>query len=163
MCIRDSFNFVSQSGSSYDSENNLYGLFGDLSFNYRDYLYINVTGRQDWSSTMEADNNTLFYPGASMSFIATDAIPEIQGDILNYAKVRVGYGQSAGFASPYRTRSLLSLNAKAFDQGSGVVQTNTTSNTLGNQALQPELISELELGVDTVSYTHLTLPTKRIV
>lgn len=143
------FNFVSQSGSTYDSEQNIYGLFGDLSFNYKDYLYLNVTGRQDWSSTMEAENNTLFYPGGSVSFIATDAIPEIKGDILNYAKVRIGYGQSAGFASPYRTRSLLSLNAKAFDQGSGVVQTNTTSNTLGNRALEPELISELEVGVDT--------------
>ena len=63
---------------------------------------------------MEADNNSLFYKGASLSFIASDVIPALSGDIVNYAKLRVGYGESA-VANPYRTRSLLSLNAKAFD------------------------------------------------
>ena len=93
---------------------------------------------------MEAENNSLFYKGASLSFIASDVIPALSGDIVNYAKLRVGYGESAGFANPYRTRSLLSLNAKAFDPGSGVIQSNTTSNTLGNEALEPELLSEVE-------------------
>jgi TonB-linked SusC/RagA family outer membrane protein len=149
------FNFVSQSANSYDSEQNIYGAFADLSFNYNDYLYLNVTGRQDWSSTMEAENNSLFYKGASLSFIASDVIPALSGDIVNYAKLRVGYGESAGFANPYRTRSLLSLNAKAFDPGSGVIQSNTTSNTLGNEALEPELLSEVEIGIDTRLFNFL--------
>ena len=92
-----------------------------------------------------------------MALIATDAFPSLQNEILNYAKVRVGFGQSAGFTSPYRTRSLLSLNSTAFDPGSGVIQLNTTANTLGNAALQPELISELEVGIDTRLFNRINL------
>ena len=143
------FNFVSQRGSSYDEEENITGIYTDISFDYKKFIYLNIQARQDYTSVLEADNNSIFYPGGSLALIATDAFPNLKNDILNYAKVRVGFGQSAGFTSPYRTRSLLTLNSQAFDPGSGVIQSNTTNNVLGNQSLEPELISELEVGIDT--------------
>ena len=151
------FNFVSQNASSYDSEENITGIYTDITLDYKNYLYLNVQARQDYTSVLEAENNSIFYPGGSVALIATDAFPSLQNEILNYAKVRVGFGQSAGFTSPYRTRSLLSLNSTAFDPGSGVIQLNTTANTLGNAALQPELISELEVGIDTRLFNRINL------
>ena len=151
------FNFVSQNARSFDSEENITGIYSDVSLNYKSYLYLNLQARQDWTSVMEAENNAIFYPGGSVALIATDAFPSLQNEILNYAKVRVGFGQSAGFTSPYRTRSLLTLNAQAFDPGSGVIQSNTTANRLGNLALKPELISELEVGIDTRLFNRINL------
>ena len=71
------------------------GVYLDATVSYKDLLYLNVVGRNDWSSTLETENNSLFYPGASLSFIPTTAFPVIQGNALNYAKVRLGYGSSA--------------------------------------------------------------------
>lgn len=143
------FNFVNQSATSFESINNIYGVFADLTFDYKDYLFLNLQGRNDWASNLEAANNSLFYPGGSLAFVATDALPNIQNDILNYAKVRFGYGTSAGFGDTYRTRSTLGLDSRAFLDGNGtVIPSNFVNNRLGNLGLKPETVSEFELGLD---------------
>ncbi|NBB76185.1 MAG: SusC/RagA family TonB-linked outer membrane protein, partial [Bacteroidetes bacterium] len=57
----------------------LVGVYGDLLVNYNDYLFVNVTGRNDWSSTLPADNRSFFYPSASVGFSFSDVI-----DLPNY-------------------------------------------------------------------------------
>ena len=71
-------------------ERRLYGVFMDATLGYRDYLFLNVTGRNDWSSTLPQDNNSFFYPSVNVSFIATDAF-NIVSDVLSFAKLRVNY------------------------------------------------------------------------
>jgi TonB-linked SusC/RagA family outer membrane protein len=131
-------------------EENLLGAYLDLTFSYEDWIYANVVGRNDWSSTLEQENNSLFYPGASVSFIPTSLWDTWQGKALNYMKLRFGYGSSAGFPTPYNTRNVLGLNARALvDINGNVVSSNSVDNSLGNPNLKPERVAELELGIDT--------------
>ncbi len=130
-------------------EENLMGAYLDLTFGYEDWMYVNLVGRNDWSSTLESGNNSLFYPGASLSFIPTSLWDSMQGKALSYMKVRFGYGSSAGFPTPYNTRSVLGLNARNLvDLNGNVVSSNTVDNSLGNPGLKPERVAELELGID---------------
>ncbi|BDW91933.1 SusC/RagA family TonB-linked outer membrane protein [Flagellimonas marinaquae] len=137
-------------------EENLVGIYLDATLSYKDWMYLNVVGRNDWSSTLERENNSLFYPGASVSFIPTTAFPSLQGNVLNYAKLRVGYGSSAGFPTPFNTRDVLSLGARTFvDFNGNVVSGNTVSDILGNRDLSPERVQELEIGLDTRLFNRL--------
>lgn len=139
-------------------EENLVGLYADLTFSYKNFLFVNAVGRNDWSSTLERENNSLFYPGASISFVPTSAFEGIQGDVLNYVKLRLGYGSSAGFPTPFNTRDVLSLNARSLvDLNGNVVSSNTVSNTLGNRDLKPERVEEVEVGLDTRLFNRLNL------
>ncbi len=128
-------------------ENNL-GLYGTATFGFRDYLYLNVQARNDWTSTLEKDNRSVTYPSASLSFVPTDAFVALENDILSYLKVRVGYGLSAGYPNPYKTRTPLGSGANAFLDGGNIVNVNTQLDVLGNADLQRELHKEFEVGVE---------------
>ena len=155
---QSSINSLSGAQIAFDSEDNQAGVYLDATLGYKDYLFLNVVGRNDWTSTLESANNSLFYPGASISFVPTDAFENIQGNFLNYLKFRFGYGSSAGFPPPFNTRDQLVLNSRAFIPGSGaVVSSNNVSNVLGNSALQPELVQEFEVGVDMKLFNRLNL------
>ncbi|NQZ78831.1 MAG: TonB-dependent receptor, partial [Ekhidna sp.] len=97
---------------------------------------------------------SILYPSISASFIPTTAFG-LESDILNYAKVRVGYGTSSGFPNPYQTRNRLSANAQAFvDNGGTTRVSNSANNVLGNPQLRPELQTELELGVEAKMFNN---------
>ena len=160
------WNFVQQSAinsfTGFTIENqardNQVGVYLDATLGYKDWLYVNAVGRNDWSNTLEQGNNSLFYPGASVSFIPTSAFPELSGNALNYLKLRVGYGSSAGFPTPYATRDVLGLNARALVQTDGtVVSNNTVNNVLGNRDLKPERVEEFEIGIDSRFFNRLNL------
>jgi TonB-linked outer membrane protein, SusC/RagA family len=151
-----SVNSFSGANLNQNFEENLVGVYLDATVSYKDLLYLNVVGRNDWSSTLETENNSLFYPGASLSFIPTTAFPAIQGNALNYAKVRLGYGSSAGFPTPFNTRDVLTLGARTFiDLNGNVVSGNSVSDVLGNRDLSPEKVQELEIGLDTRLFNRL--------
>lgn len=139
-------------------EENLVGVYLDLTLGYKDWLFLNMVGRNDWSSTLERENNSIFYPGASVSFIPTSAFEGVSGDVLNYLKLRVGYGSSAGFPTPFNTRSVLGLTSRnLIDLNGNVISSNSVDNALGNSALVPERIEEFEVGVDTRLLNALNL------
>ena len=142
-------NFNDYNNESDEFNENLLGAFVSTTLGFRNFLYLNLQGRNDWTSTLEEDNRSVFYPSASMSFVPTDAIASLQNNkILNYAKVRVGYGTSAGYPDPYQTRNTLSIRTNAFQNAAGTFNTNSVSNQLGNADLMPERHTELEFGVD---------------
>jgi TonB-linked SusC/RagA family outer membrane protein len=126
------------------------GVYGDFSLDYKQFLFLNVAGRNDWSSTLEKGNNTIFYPSSSVSFIPTEAFTGLKSNTLNFLKLRVGYGTSAGFAPfTYGTRSVASLNARGFiDLGATPIITNSIDDFLGNPDLRPELQQEWEGGFE---------------
>lgn len=129
-------------------EENYYGVYGKASIGFKDYLYAELQGRNDWKSTAEAANNSIFYPSASLSFIPTTAFG-IESKNFNYLKLRVGYGTSAGFPSAYNTRNFATLNPRRFqDVNANLVSTNGRSTFLANPALKPELQEEIEFGVE---------------
>jgi TonB-linked SusC/RagA family outer membrane protein len=133
------------------------GIYGQVIIDYNKYLYVTVSARNDWTSTLENTNNSLFYKGGSVSFLPLEAF-NVKSDNLNSLKVRLSYGESAGFPAPYQTRSTLGANGRAFVDNNGNIQSsNYTQSLLGNKNLKPELQKEFETGVEgTVLKDRLT-------
>jgi TonB-linked SusC/RagA family outer membrane protein len=130
------------------------GVFGDVTFGYRNYLYLNLQGRNDWASSHEKDFRSQFYPGVSLSFIPTQAFAGMESSTLNFLKLRLGYGTSANFAPPYNTRPYLTLNANAAVDGNGNVISSSLPNLLANPDLRPELQKEFEIGFDLKMFSN---------
>jgi TonB-linked SusC/RagA family outer membrane protein len=126
------------------------GVYGDFTFDYRDFVFLNLAGRNDWTSTLETGNNRIFYPSASLAFVPTDAFKGMQSNTLNYLKVRFSYGTSAGFAPfTYGTRTIALGNSRQYADLTGTpVGGNEVDNFLGNPDLKPELQREVELGFE---------------
>ncbi len=139
-----------------ESQTNQVGVYLDATLGLKEYLYLNIVSRNDWTSTLERENNSLFYPGASISFIPTSAFANMQSNTLSYLKLRFGYGSSAGFPGAFNTRNVLDLNARSIvDANGNVISTNSVSNTLGNADLKPERVTEFEVGVDSRLFNRL--------
>lgn len=139
-------------GSSLDRielENTL-GAYGQVQLDYADYLYLTLSARNDWSSTVEPENRTILYPGVSLSAIPTSFIPEIKSDFFNYLKIRGSYATSAGFPDPYLTRPTLLIETTKFTTASGEkINLNSTSTLYPNPDLKAELHKEIEVGIET--------------
>lgn len=124
--------------------NSFYGL---LSTSYKNYLYLDITGRQDWSSTLatpyRTDNVGFFYPSASLSFIASDyfKLPEA----FNLAKLRFSASQvGSGGTTAYRTAYLYGLAANG-TYPDGSLQ---NPSTLPNPNLKPLKTTTYEVGTE---------------
>jgi TonB-linked SusC/RagA family outer membrane protein len=143
---------VSENGSDldYKQKTQSIGAFASATFGYKQFMFINLGGRNSWTSTLEPNNRSIFYPSSSVSFIPTQAIAALQNNkYINYLKLRVGYSTSAGFPDPYQTRSALGISTRTFLDRSGTpVNTNSVSGTLPNPDLKPELQTEVEAGVE---------------
>jgi len=129
-------------------EQQRYGAYGDFQFDYKNYLFVNLAARNDWTSTLESGLNSIFYPSASASFIVTEAFSGVKSDALNFLKVRFGYGTSAGLGPLYGTRTVVASNPRGNVDATGAYGEHTISDRLGNRGLKPELISELEAGFE---------------
>lgn len=84
----------------YESHTELQSLFATANLGFKNWLYLDLTGRYDWSSTLPIENNSYFYPSASLSFIVTDALG-IESDLLSFLKIRGSYAEVGGTAGPY--------------------------------------------------------------
>ncbi|MBM3415081.1 MAG: SusC/RagA family TonB-linked outer membrane protein [Bacteroidetes bacterium] len=126
------------------------GAFAQATIAYNEFLYMTLGGRNSWTSNLERDNRTLFYPSISSSFIPTTAFESLRNSkMVNYLKIRAGYATSANFGRPYTTRPILNINTNVFEDRVGtVINSNSISNRLPNPDLKPELIGEIELGIE---------------
>ncbi len=133
---------VRQNITDYTSKKQVNSLFGTLTLGYQDFVYLDVTGRNDWSSTLPEDNNSYFYPSATLSFIFSDAfsMPE---DILTYGKVRASWTQVGSDTDPYQLQSTY-ISTDPF----GDIPTYTVQNRLPNASLKPEQTESVEFGAD---------------
>lgn len=130
-------------------EENRIGLFGGLDFAYKNYLYLNLQARNDWGSTVEKNEQSIFYPSVSLSFIPTSAFSDF-GTSGDYLKIRGGFGSSASFPLSYLTRPELNASSNAFINpfDDSIIATNSLSSFLPNPNLKPERLQEFEIGVD---------------
>ncbi|MEL6675271.1 MAG: SusC/RagA family TonB-linked outer membrane protein, partial [Bacteroidota bacterium] len=83
------------------SEQVLFGAYTSIDFSYKDYLTLTLTGRNDWSSTLPVDNNSYFYPSASLAFVFSDALG-ISSKTFSYGKLRLSYAQVGNDTGPYQ-------------------------------------------------------------
>ncbi len=147
------FNFDLQDEIQFTTFKNVLGAFAQADFGYKKYLYLTVNGRNDWVSNQSVENRSLFYKGASFSFIPTNAFDNLKSNWLNNLKVRGGYGESAGFATGFPTSVNLSINTQSFlNETGGTVVTNSVSNTVANPGILPELYREFEGGVEALLF-----------
>lgn len=116
-------------------------LYGLAQFNYKDYLFLDVTGRNDWSSTLPKANNSYFYYSASGSVIATEMFNLSSIKPLSYLKIKGSVSQVGNDTDPYRTGYYLTPSEF------GGSYTNPTTLPGGNN-LKPEIITNREVGVD---------------
>lgn len=132
-----------------ETEQQRYGVYADIKLDYKNYLFLNLAGRNDWTSSLEQGNNSLFYPSASLAFDMTEAISGIKSNKVNFLKLRFGYGTSAGFPPVYTTRSIVSQNLRGNMNPAGTLfGEQTIGNQLGNPKLRAELITEFEAGIE---------------
>lgn len=153
-------NYATSQSKYTTSDENIAGLFGQFQLGYKNYLYTTLSGRNDWGSTVETNNQSLFYPGASVSFIPTSAF-NFGGNIVNYLKIRGAYATSSGYPDAYKTRNGLIIDANRFATVEGELPvTNRFSRVLGNLDLRPELHKEFEIGIETKMFNNrVTLET----
>ncbi|KPQ13325.1 MAG: SusC/RagA family TonB-dependent receptor [Algoriphagus marincola HL-49] len=138
---------------NFTQEERRMGVYANVTLDYDRFLFVNLSARNDWTSTVEPENRRILYPGASVSFIPATAF-NWNSTTVNDLKLRLGYGTSAGFPRPYRTRNVLVQSARAFDRDGTISQTHSVANTLGNPNLKPELHEELEFGVEGVMFNN---------
>ncbi|MCW9708549.1 SusC/RagA family TonB-linked outer membrane protein [Fodinibius salsisoli] len=121
----------------------LIGIYGDLTLNYNDYLFVNTTGRNDWSSTLPIDNRSFFYPSVSTGFVFSE-IMELP-EFFSYGKIRASYAQVGKDADPYSTG--ITFNSPDTYPLNGQVG-YTRTQTIGSADLKPEITTSIELGTD---------------
>ena len=141
------YNFNSQEEIEFFSRRNVLGVFAQAAFDYQDYLYFTLASRTDWVSNLSEENRSITYPSASISFVPTSVL-DFGNLPIDFLKVRASYGTSATYPGGYPIASTLSLNTKDFKVDGVEVITNTTGSQLGNTGLKPELLAELEFGLE---------------
>lgn len=116
-------------------------LFGNVTFGYDNKIFLDLTGRNDWSSTLPKGNNSYFYPGASLSMVFSDWLSDLSW--LNMGKLRLSYARIGNDTDPYRTS--ITYNPAVLFGSSYYILRNPA---LGNVGLQPEISNEGEIGID---------------
>lgn len=142
--FRDLSNMSNQTTDYSFSEQQVRSFFGSAAFTYSDYLYLTLTGRSDWSSTLPEENLPFFYPSVSGSFVFSEALE--MPDWLSYGKLRASWAEIGGDTDPYQlllTYSLLS--AQHQDQTMGTIE----QTTVPNLDLKPTTTREVEMGFET--------------
>lgn len=117
-------------------------VYGSASLNYAGYLNLDLTGRNDWSSTLPEGNRSYFYPSVSAAFVFTDAFG-LESEILSSGKVRASWTQVGNDTDPYQLASVM-----AAQQAWGSTPLYGTPDTLANPDLKPEQTTSWEVGAD---------------
>lgn len=134
------------------SKRRLVGLFGDVTIGWEEMIFLNLTARNDWSSTLPIDNNSFFYPGATLSWIFTKLLPE--NNVLTFGKARMAYGKTGNDASPYYTSNSFTQAYAYGYYADGItfplngINAFQSSSTMGSTTLKPEMTSEFEVGLN---------------
>ena len=154
--------FNSQAGTQFSSSGEsstvrrLIGYYSQLSLAYNNYLFLELTGRIDQSSTLPVANNTYFYPAATVGFVFSDAF-KISNDIFSYGKIRGNVARVGRDANPYSLETYYNSTSLGNNVGSigfPFIIGNTTypgfaiSNTIGGPTLTPEFTKSFEVGTN---------------
>lgn len=122
----------------------LVGLYADIQLGWKNFLFFNITGRNDWTSTLVPGKFSFFYPSVSTGFVFTEAFPHVSWRWLDFGKLRLSYARAAnGAPSPYLTSNFFVLGTPA--QG---FLSYTPTSVLGNPNLRPEQKIAYEAGTD---------------
>ncbi|TJZ61978.1 SusC/RagA family TonB-linked outer membrane protein [Sphingobacterium olei] len=125
-----------------NSNRRLFGLYGEFRASYKDMLFLNVTGRNDWTSTLPVADRSYFYPSVGGSFVFTELIDDLSW--LNFGKIRMSWARVGKDASPYVTNTYLWPPREFLG---GLVGTGNNWQR-GNPYLKPENTDSFEIGAE---------------
>lgn len=134
------------------------GYYAQVSFDYKNYLFLELTGRADKSSTLPKNKNTYFYPSVSAGLVFTDAFA-IESDVINYGKIRASYAKVGRDAPAYRTVQLyekteLGNNVASFNYPLGTVAGFALASRLPPVTLSPEFTTSFEVGLNLALFKN---------
>lgn len=139
--------------SDSQSKRRLVGLFGDVTLSYDETLFLELTARNDWSSTLPIDNNHYFYPGATLSWLFTNHLPK--NSALSFGKLRLAYGRTGNDAGAYNTYATFTQASFAGTYASGIVafplnglNAFRRGYSIASPELKPEMTTESEIGLN---------------
>ncbi len=129
--------------NDYFQEQALVGLFADATVGYKDFAYVGGSLRNDWSSTLPADNNSYLYPSVTGSVVFS-SLPAFQNSsVLSYGKVRVNWSRVGRDTDPYQLSFTYPLGTPF-----GSTQVQSLPNSLPNEDLEPEIKTGWEIGTE---------------
>src|SRR5690606_7572901 len=137
------------------SRRQINSIFGTAELNYDNLWFINVTARNDWSSTLSKANRSFFYPSVSTSLIVTDLINKSGGTApswLNFAKLRASYAETGNSLAPYKLYNVYSIGKDP--------NGNTTASkgdVLFNSDIVSELLKTFEVGFDVKLFNRVNV------
>ena len=140
--IRNRFflsNIQTQIPTSSLSEKQVNSVYGFTQIGYKNYLFLDATARNDWSSALPANNRSFFYPSIGLSGVISEMVQ--MPEYLTYLKVRASYAQVGNDTNPYQTSNRLNY----IGGNNGMLYSLTTD---GNPNLKPEISSSTEFGAD---------------
>jgi TonB-linked SusC/RagA family outer membrane protein len=150
----------SPAGTTYNKRR-LIGAFADLGLSYKDYLFLNIKGRNDWSSTLPLENISFFYPAVDASFVFTEAFNLTDNRFLSYGKLRGNYAKVGLDAPAYYLSTTFDVpslgnNVAGIQFPFNGTAGYTVGDVQGNASLTPEFTTSYEFG------TELAFFNKRI-
>lgn len=125
------------------SRKRLLGVFGEVRADWKNTVFLTVTGRNDWSSTLPVENRSYFYPSVSGAIAFTELIQD-RPEWLSFGKIRASWARVGKDASPYATSTYLNSVATMLGDMTGY----GTSWTRGNPILKPETTESTEVGLE---------------
>lgn len=129
--------------NQFDSKYRINSLYAFAQIGFREAIYLDLTARNDWSSTLPKDNNSYFYPSASLSGVITELLPISESSLLSFAKVRLSWAQVGNDTDPYRLRNVYNY-ASPWQS----LQAVSEPSSIPNGNLVPEAINTFEIGTD---------------
>ena len=120
-----------------------YSVFGSAQIGFRNYAFVNFTARNDWSSTLPAQNLSYFYPSINGTLVLSDAF-DIKSNILSYAKIRGGWSKVGSDATPYQLINTYSFITPPFGSSPQL----TAASLYLNANLKPETTTASEIGLE---------------
>lgn len=152
-------NAASVTTNNYSSKSRLVGVYGDLGLSYKDFLFLNITGRNDWSSTLPVNNRSYFYPSVSSSFIFSEVLPK--SNWFNYGKLRASWANVGSGTDPYSLAFAYTPKSVGYAQyGYGTqfpfngALAFSTPETIPNANLKPQNQSTYEIGADLAFFNN---------
>ncbi len=137
------------------NQQRLVGFYVDAQFDYKNAVFLGLTGRNDYSSAFRKENRSYFYPSVTTSVILTDLVPALaDGDVLTFAKIRANVATVGREAGAYNTDTYFSRSAPADGFGPTILfpfqglNGQSLDNTAGDPQLGPEFTTTYEVGAD---------------
>ncbi len=136
------------------------GFFGDIVLGFRDFVYLNASGRQDYSSTLPSDNNGYFYPAFGLSLILTEAIPTIKSQTLSMLKITANNSTVYNDLDAYQINERYSQSRNNTDQDEfpfpyGSVNGFYKARQAVDANIQKEKLNSTELGLNMAMFNGL--------